>query len=206
MTRCASFLLVGEAPYAEKMVQSVKDVLGLPVVQMTDLRTKAVRGVDEVVRVPFKIPLMLYRLKHLASYRHTEMLILDTDVIAKRPVDDVWEIDFDVAVTLRLPGELYTGDGVDRHAEMPVNTGVMFSRSQEFWADCYSHLLGGTPEDHRWYGDQIAVSHVMRHKSYDVLCLLCSEFNWSPSHRDDVSDARFWHYKGAIRKKWITYA
>ena len=203
--RCASFLLVGEQPaYVERMVESIKDVHGIPVVQMTDLKSPKVKGVDEVVRLPFKVPLMLYRLKHLSLYRHTEMLIVDTDVIAKRPVDDVWEIDFDVGLTFRNPGELYTGDGIDRANDMPFNTGVMFSRGNAFWRDCYSWLTHGTPEQQRWYGDQLAVANVARRETHSVLGLLCSEFNWSPSHRDDTSDARFWHYKGAVRKKWIT--
>ena len=202
--REASFLLVGEQPYAERMVESIKDVHGIPVVQMTDLKTKPVKGVDKVVRLPFRVPLMLYRLKHLATYRHTEMLIVDTDVIAKRPVDDVWDIDFDVALTLRGPGELMTGDGLDISIEMPFNTGVMFSRGNAFWRDCYTWLAGGTPEEQRWYGDQLAVANVVRRETHEVLALLCSEFNWAPSSRTDTSEARFWHYKGATRKKWIT--
>jgi len=206
MTRCISFLLVGSVPYAETMVQSMKDVHSLPVVQMTDLTSPAVAGVDEVVRLPFRIPLMLYRLKHLANYPHTEMLVVDTDVIAKRPVDDIWDRPFDVALTFRDPGELKTADGIDRSTEMPINTGVMFSRSRDFWRDAQAYLAHGTPELQRWYGDQVAVTEIMRRKMYDVLLLPCSEFNWAPSHRLDTSDAAFWHYKGAIRKKWISNA
>lgn len=204
MTRCASFLLVGEVPYAQTMVKSLKETHRLPVIQMTDLKTPAVPGVDEVVRLPFRIPLMLYRLKHLANFQHTEMLIVDTDCIAKHPVDDIWEKPFDVALTLRDPGELDTGDGIDRSADMPVNTGVMFSRTTQFWSDAFDWLTHGTEEHQRWYGDQLAVAEIMRRETYDVLKLPCSEFNWAPSHRLDTSPARFWHYKGAIRKKWIS--
>ena len=75
----ASFLLVGEQSHAAQMVASVKEVHGCDVVQMSDLKTPKVDGVDEVVRQPFKIPLMLYRLRHLAAAQADDMLVLDTD-------------------------------------------------------------------------------------------------------------------------------
>ena len=200
----ASFLLVGDQPYAQTMVESLKAVLKCPVVMMTDSKTPAVKGVDEVVRLPFKIPLMLYRLRHLSLFQHDEMLIVDTDVVAKAPVDDVLAQDFDVALTFREPGELYTGDGIDISGDMPFNTGVMFSRTNEFWKDCYAWLVRQDAGKQQWYGDQLAVANVVRRGVYDVLGLPCNNFNWAPSSRTDTSNARFWHYKGAIRKKWMT--
>lgn len=199
----ASFLLVGEQEYAATMVRALKDVHRCPVIQMSDLKSPKVAGVDEVVRLPFKVPLMLYRFKHLAAYPHDDMLIVDTDVIAKAPIDDVWLHRFDVALTHREPGELYEGDGDDLSSAMPFNTGVMFSRSTEFWADCYAWLAREDAAKQRWYGDQLAVAQVVCRATYDVLGLPCSVFNWAPSSINDGSTARFWHYKGAIRKKWI---
>lgn len=199
----ASFLLVGHQPYAEAMVRSLKATQNCPVVQMSDLRTPKVVGVDEVVRIPFRVPLMLYRLKHLAAYPHDEMLIVDTDVIAKASVADIWDCDFDVGVTVREPGHLYNGDGVDIAGRMDFNTGVMFSRSQAFWAECYRWLAAEDDSLQRWFGDQRAVFEVIHRGGYDTMFLRCAEFNWAPNHRYDSSAARFWHYKGAIRKKWI---
>ena len=199
----ASFLLVGSQPYASEMVASLKAVHGCPVVQMSDLKTPKVEGVDEVVRLPFRVPLMLYRLRHLASYPHDEMLIVDTDVIAKAKVDDIWSQEFDIALTVREQGELYNGDGKDIGGRMDFNTGVMFSRSQDFWVECHSWLAGESDGLQRWYGDQRAVFEVSARGHYNLLCLPCSEFNWAPRSRQDSSGARFWHYKGGIRKKWM---
>lgn len=199
----ASFLLVGEQDYAATMVRALKDVHRCPVIQMTDLKTPKVAGVDEVVRIPFRVPLMLYRFKHLMAYPHDEMLIVDTDVIAKHPVDDVWAHPFAVGLTHREPGELYEGDGGDLSSAMPFNTGVMFSRSREFWTDCYQWLTHQDAAKQRWYGDQLAVAAMVERGTYDVLGLPCSVFNWAPSSALDTSNARFFHYKGAIRKKWI---
>lgn len=202
----ASFLLVGEQDYAATMVRSLKDVHHCPVIQMSDLKTPAVPGVDEVVRLPFKVPLMLYRFKHLAAYPHDEMLIVDTDVIAKHPIEDVWAHRFDVGLTHREPGELYDGDGDDLSSAMPFNTGVMFSRSTQFWADCYTWLTHQSEAKQRWYGDQLAVAHMVERGTYAVLGLPCRVFNWAPTSATDTSDARFFHFKGAIRKKWINHA
>ena len=196
----ASFLLVGEQSYAKAMVSSLKAVHGCDVVQMSDLKTPMVEGVDEIVRLQFNIPLMCYRLKHLANYPHRDMLIVDTDVVAKYPIDDVWECDFDIALTRRDAGDFGARDDTP---DMPYNTGVMLSRSREFWKECGNWLESQTPELQRWYGDQRAVCEVARRGHYSVLDLDCQEFNWSPNSRTDTSNARFWHYKGGIRKKWM---
>jgi hypothetical protein len=187
----AAFLLVGAQPHARFMVESVKDVLKCHIVQMSDLKTPEVPGVDEVVRLPFKVPLMVYRLRHLWNYPHERMLILDTDVLVKKSVEDVWG-DFDIALT-RRPSEASFG--------MPYNTGVMFSQNRSFWGACHDWLVWQRPEWQAWYGDQRAVARMAG--SYNVKTLSAEEFNWSPNSRNDVSEARFWHFKGAIRKKWM---
>ena len=200
----ASFLLVGDSqPYVAKMVASAKAVHGCSVVQMSDLRTAAVPGVDEVVRIPFRIPLMPYRMKHLASFDHDEMLVLDTDVICKSAIDDIWLHYFDVGLTLRDRGELYAGDGADIGGGMPFNTGVMFSRSRSFWDECYRWLITQPPDVQRWYGDQRAVAKIAGRGTHQVMILKCAEFNWAPAFEGDSSEARFWHYKGARRKPWL---
>ena len=196
----AAFLLVGDQPYSRLMVQSLKQ-LKCPIIQMSDLKTPKVEGVDEVVRIPFRVPLTCYRLKHLAEFPHDEMLIVDTDVICKGQIGDVWESEFDVAVTARDPGVFFSY-GKDVSKDMPYNTGVMFSRSQSFWKDCLAWLSDQNDGIQQWYGDQLAVAAVS--PRYSVKSLPCSEFNWSPNSRQDSSQARFWHYKGAVRKKWLT--
>lgn len=195
----ASFLLVGQHPqYIGKVVAHLK-VHDCPIVQMSDLHTPKVEGVDEVIRLPFRIPLMPYRLKHLASFPHTDLLIIDTDVIAMAPVDEVWAQPFDVALTKR---DHSLHDGAVS-LDMPYNTGVMFSRSQAFWQEGYEWLMSQSAERQRWYGDQLAVAEVAKRGTCKVLDLPCDDYNWSPNSRSDTSNAKFWHYKGAIRKKWI---
>lgn len=201
----AAFLLVGNQPYARHMVESIKDVYGCKVVQLSDLGTQPIDGVDEVIRRPFRIPLMLYRLKHLALLPVGDTLIVDTDVIAKKPID-LWSRDFDVVLTRREAGKLVNDAGIDMAPDMPFNTGVMLCRNPKFWTDCWEWLAKQADPLHHWYGDQYAVSAIANRDTYDVLQVPCSRYNWSPNSREDISDAYFWHYKGAVRKKWIHYS
>lgn len=187
-----SFLMVGNQPWAPAMVRSVRRVHSCHIVQMSDLKTPEVPGVDEVVRLPFRIPLMLYRLKHLASFPHDEMLILDADVVAK--AHDILSEDWDVALTKRPMEEAFG---------MPYNTGVMISRSRTFWVEALEWLNDAPKTLHDWYGDQTAVARIAATGRHRIKELSCAEFNWSPNSRRDTSDARFWHYKGLTRKKWL---
>jgi hypothetical protein len=204
MGRCVSFLLVGDQPWAKEMVASAKDVLGLPIIQMSDDETPEVPGVTHVVRIKREIPLMPYRLMHLASFGHDEMLILDTDIIVKKPVDDVWDRKFDVALCQRKDKFCFdTVTGKNVANMMPFNTGVMFSRSNTFWAEAAIWLCD-QPDYHDWYGDQMAVAEVCRGGKHHVLLLPGEEFNWSPLTESDTSGARIWHYKGKFRKAWMS--
>jgi hypothetical protein len=200
----ASFLLVGHQPWAPLMVESIRRVTGYHVVQMSDLTTPEVDGADEVVRIPFRVPLMSYRLKHLANFPYDQWVTFDTDVLVKKGLDDVWHKPFDIAVTKRRPGKVTdTRDGTDVAPSMPFNTGVMFSREPQFWRDAYAWLRKQSDGVQAWYGDQLAVAEIASQDRYKVLKLPASEFNWTPATRDERSDARVWHYKGAEPKKWL---
>lgn len=202
MGRVASFLLVGNQPWCERMVRSVKTVTGYRIVQMSDLETSKVNGVDEVVRIGKDMELMPFRLLHLASYPHDEMLILDTDILLRKPVEDVWARDFEIALCHREESKLtIQGTDFDVAKMMPFNTGVMFSRSQEFWAHCAVWLSEQPLENQKWWGDQMAVAQMA--PKFRTLVLPSQEFNWTPKSADDQSDARVWHYKGTNRKEWM---
>jgi hypothetical protein len=190
-------LLAGHCPkHARLMLKSVKDVLKCEVIQMTDEDTPELPGVDRVIRRK-RTPLMLFRFEHILALPdsdHTELLLLDSDVLVKRDVSDVFQRDFDVALTRRSEPELQV---------QPYNTGVMFSKNaQAFWRDCLLYTHTYTGEYKEWWGDQFAVRDVAQDKPHKILTLDCDEFNWTPQHPGDSSDARIWHYKG-MRKHWM---
>ena len=198
----ATFLLVGEQSWAPLMVESINRVTGYPVVQLSDLHTPAVDGVDEVVRIPMRVPLMTYRMKHLALCPYEQWVTFDTDIMVKKQVSDVWERKFDVALTRRPRGKCLDPNGVDIAPNMPFNTGVMFSRDKAFWCECYDWLKTQPADRQDWWGDQLSVAEIANQHRYHVLVLPSEEFNWTPKDRAEVSDARIWHYKGE-RKEWM---
>jgi hypothetical protein len=201
-----TFLHVGHQPWAAKMVASAKEVTGWPIVQLTDEKTDQVPGVDAVIRRAWNGKhLMRFRMEHLADI-HVPHLTCDADVIFKKPVDDVWADEFDMALTYRDHPIMLTIDhkgevaGADISQGMPINTGVMFCRSSQFFTDCLEYMQGLPSDRLDWWGDQMAVCEVA--KRYNVKRLPCDEFNWTPSTKDQYEGARIVHYKGT-RKKWL---
>ena len=198
-----AFLHVGtDTRLPTKMVEHVRRVMPQhQVLHMTDSETPAIEGVSRRQEIPYDgSRLMTYRLQHLAELAEPA-IILDTDVIVQADLSAVFDKDFDVALTKRKGRILYGGRDIVK--SMPINSGVMFSRSQQFWVDCYE-LCKKAPQDiQRWFGDQLAISAVYKGGRYSVLELPCSKFNYTPATQDEDVSAKFAvHYKGP-RKEWM---
>ena len=202
-----------DASLPEVMVRSVR--LAMPqarIVQFTDEATPAVAGVDEVIRRPVSDDeLMIARLEHLANFEHREAVFLDTDIIVRRDLAEVFSLPFDVALTRRY-GELVVAedDPFRRHFPsgnlidyMPYNAGVMFSRTQDFWVDCLKACEAMHANFRRWYGDQMALKAVVDREYYAVYELAEPLLNYAPEHATDFpEDALILHFKGG-RKAWM---
>jgi hypothetical protein len=200
-----SFFHVGDVPkYLPAMIKSVREVLGWPIVQMTDEDCPQLEGVDEVVRRPYYGLLSKCRMDHLADYPHDEMLILDTDILVKRDVSHVFKNDFDVALTKRYR-PVRTETGYDMTKIYPYNCGVMFSRSRQFWADCVKFLDEDVPIEYsQWMGEQLSMCVVAESGKHRVFDLPVDEYNWTPAEvGQSCGDARIVHFKGN-RKDWFT--
>ena len=201
----STFLLVGEdqVPLARAMVESVRKVMPhCNIVQQSDMGTTAV--VEDVRRLEWDgLHLMTYRLKHLATLPSADYLILDTDILVQKDVSDVFKQPFDVALTRRTGTIMWRG--MDIAKAMPYNTGVMFSRSAKFWAECYEWCSKAQDELQNWFGDQMSVRAIADKKKYVLLELPCGVYNYTPSSViEDVSDRAIVHYKGAAgRKQWM---
>ena len=203
----------GDCALPELMVKSVH--LAMPdahIVQFSDLDTPRVAGAHDVIRRSVSLDeLMIARLDHLAEFAHREAIFLDTDIIVRRDLREVFALPFDVALTRRY-GELALAadDPYGRHFPsgnvidyMPYNAGVMFSRTQDFWIACREACEHMHPDFRRWYGDQIALKAVADTGEYAVFELAAHILNYSPAHPQDIPDtALVLHYKGA-RKAWM---
>lgn len=183
---------------ANMMVASVKKAMpDIEVLQMTDTTTKPIEGVDEVRVIEIDGPwLMPYRLKHLAAL-DGENIILDTDIIVREDLREVFKHGFQLALTRRDIGLI---DGLD----MPYNIGVMFSRCPEFWQEAYEYCLTLPENQQMWFGDQIAVKYLVDAGKYKIGELDCDIWNYSPNTKYfDPSEKKVIHFKGTKRKLWM---
>jgi hypothetical protein len=188
---------------AEMMCASVKKHMpDVELIQLTDEETPACDFAYRVIRLKREEPLMPFRLRHLANLEG-EWITLDSDCLVNGDLRQVFNSDFDVALTKRTKPVMFRD--VDVTVEMPFNTGVMFSRNSRFWQDAYKRCLTLPLEKQAWWGDQIAVKDVVNSGTYNVLELSCDEWNYTPSHRDEEISAKVVHYKGPLRKKWMVY-
>ncbi len=183
------------------MVASVRRVMpDIHVVQMTDMATEKITGVDEVRRKDYDGKLMTFRMAHLADVAEN-FITLDTDVIVQKDLRHVFDLSFDVALTKRT-GAVMSANGVDLAKEMPYNTGVMFSKSRHFWKCTVEVLKELNPETHKWWGDQLSVRVVADSGIFSVKELPCEQFNYTPKSLHDRPDVSVIHYKGE-RKAWM---
>jgi hypothetical protein len=190
--------------YAEIMVQSVRrSIPNVEIVHMTDNKTYSVLGVDTVIRRAMKYPfVMQYRLEHFMNI--PEAMFIDTDTIMLRDPSKAFE-DCDVALTKRTKPLMLDGKNVV--GDMPYNTGVMFSRCPQFWADCFEYSWQLSDELKHWFGDQIAVKRVAKSGKYNVKELMCDEYNYSPNRIDEPLEGKYIiHYKGARKHFLLNHA
>lgn len=192
------------AAMAENMVQSVIEILpDAHIVQMTSPTTMSIPGISQrVERVVRKdnAPLMIYRLEHLANLPHEEMLLLDIDVVMQRDPWQVFDTAFDMCFTKR--DRDVTVDGKSIAAAMPYNIGVMFSRSQQFWREAHRYVQALSPEHQQWWGDQLAVKHLVDSGRYKIHEVSADPYNYSPLvPSEDVRRKFMVHWKGKWRKE-----
>ena len=129
------------------------------------------------------------------------LVLMDADMLVLRDISDVFDRDFDVAVTVRPEG---------------LNSGILFLRPNErsrwfmrAWQKMTALLLerpdGGEHFLHGHYGsvDQAAMMILLGipvEYGCMVLKLDCSEWNACQEHWDDVGDeTRMLHVKGRLR-------
>jgi hypothetical protein len=128
-----------------------------------------------------------------------EWLFLDTDVLVRKDVRQVFDGAFEIAVADRV-GTFEAGDAF--MARMPYNSGVAFSRSQAFWQACVARCWSYKPGRQAWMGDQQAMNEVIATQVFS-LAVVPSAYNYPPQSPDeDVSDKAILHLKGR-RKKWL---
>lgn len=134
------------------------------------------------------------------------MLLIDADTAILRPLDDVWQQPFDVAITVREPG-----------CRLPLNAGVVFVRATAAarallrrWRDINRQMVTDHELHREWkrrYGglNQAALGCAMSERAIADLALLrlpclewnCEDSSWSAF---DPARTRILHVKSLLRK------
>lgn len=208
------FFLAGESlelySHAENLVRSVRQHCpGTPIVHLTDKISSPVDGVDAVHRLDEDVrPLKPKPIIHMRIMSYAacsgEWLFLDTDTVIRKPVADVFDDPlFDVAVTDRNWGGIPQGDAIMH--EMPFNTGVVFSRSQEFWESVLTTWRSLEDKWRDWFSEQRCVYTVVRSGLFKVRILEGDVYNSPPRDMTDRGSdlTAIQHFKGP-RKEWLT--
>jgi lipopolysaccharide biosynthesis glycosyltransferase len=190
------------------MVASVRAAMpGARIVQMTDLDTRKVAGVDDVIRKPWDRKfLMPYRLLHLKEFPAASAIFLDADVVVQKDLSPLFRDEFDIALTYRDETDPSLRKSPEAYQMMPFNAGVMLSRpsGREFWAEAHQACLAMTEDRHSWFGDQLAIKEVAARTTLKVKQYPCALYNYSPARwNEDLSEKFVIHYKGENRKIWM---
>lgn len=180
------------------LVQSIRAAMpGVDVVQLTDMDSPALIGVDDVVRRP-AAPLARFIAEQWASLEG-DWFFCDTDVVVQRDIRPVFDqLAFDLAVATRegtyLPGEA-GGEFMRRN---PYNCGVLYSKGQAARIELLRRVAALSAEEQAWLGVQLAVATMQP-------LVLYNTFNYPPLRPDDpcVPNAHVVHYKGPWRKRLL---
>jgi hypothetical protein len=185
---------------AQAMIHSVRRHMDCEIVQLTDLTTPMLDGVDSVRRLEGTV-VSSFLARHLANL-DGETLYLDYDTVVMEDVSTVFEQSFDLAITKRTQEEI---DSRPVFKACPHNVGVMFSRSPALWkaiADRYDSR-GDEPS---WMKFQIIVTEAINVlKEFTFLELPSERYNYTPNDRlEDLSGRSIVHYKG-FKKSWMVH-
>jgi hypothetical protein len=180
------------------------------IVQMTDLASPAIAGVDAVERRPAPHRnIMLYRMQLFAEAPTSgPTWFLDTDMICNRPLLFEGGGDPQVAVCVREFDRAgifnHRGGGADFSEYAGRRLGDLYPyvgcatllENSSFWAECLADYLTLDPKFFNWYGDQEAIRNVVQSGRFPVAALPESLYACLPEHQTPAMNPVISHYKG----------
>ncbi len=190
------FVVVADAVYADlarMCIETIRHHHPLShIVHMTDEKTPPLG--DEVWRSTGRYDEPWYmRERHamLAEMDCTPTAVIDSDTLICMPMDDLWQDEFDIALTWR-PDK----------PDMPYNGGVIFCREPRFFAAVLKRMEDDSSLHHPWIGEQKALAQEAASGKWKVLPLTCEGWNNSNIGKNKMPKSRIVHYKGD-RKQWM---
>jgi hypothetical protein len=200
------FYAEGEGAHLEiarHLIDSAHEVMpDVEVFQLTDGVTREIEGCT-AIRIPERMPMGVRRLTHY-SRLPGEWCFVDSDVVFRKDVREVFDRPFDWAIASRVGTYM---ENSEYGRLYPFNFGVVFSKTPEVWKMLVGMLLDMPREKQHWGGEQELVNglaHIGGEGSAYGLEVLPARYNFTPKKQtDDLSDVAILHLKGP-RKAWIT--
>ena len=188
---------------ATGMIENIRQVMpGHPIMQISDSKTRPIKGVNNVLRVEINEPLMVWRLKaqQMAHSMADEILFVESDMRFSESVMELFDDDSDVVLATR---DCAADWGDERLGVIaPYGLGSNASRSAEFWRQAKLHCQTLPMRKQHWIGDMMAVSAVAETNKFKVRIVDGAIYNHIPNSADDFGKSKAMHYKGK-RKTWL---
>jgi hypothetical protein len=189
---------------AKQMMESARAVMPhAKIHHLTDDKSPTIEGVDSTRVFYGDMPMAVRRMMHHSACQG-EWLFVDADVIFQRDVSEVFDSEFDIALTDR---EGCITNEAQFARSMPYNIGVVFSRSPAFWGTVVNYLQSLPLQQQEWMGDQLVVNALVREgiHQFNIKTIPGAKYNYPPKSKDDGADASILHYKGN-RKAYMAAA
>lgn len=161
---------------------------GVKIVQMTDMETVEIAGVDECVRSESG-ELGGWYFRAMAEFPHREFLRVDYDVVVREDVSDLFRHDFDIAIAKERNGHM--------------NNGVVFVKTPEFF-DVAAAFYAHHTKRNGWTDIENATQLAIDSGSFKVKKLPPEIYNHIPDGTI-LPVAQIIHFKGALKSSMSDY-
>ncbi len=188
--------------YAEYFMKSLRQFMPKAnVVQVTDLDSPRIAGVDDVRRFETReycrktVNGLGFEL--LSKLNLRKMIFVDPDMMFTENIEYLFEGDFEISIATRM-----RKDHMKRwfKKKYPYNSLIVL-KTGRFWKDCCDALAGFRAS---WYSNMGAVAKVVDSGKYSVNLLSGNLYNKVPQSETDFDrKAKVFHFKGTNRKEYM---
>ena len=210
------FFQIGDAIFPELLIKSIRKYIpDAYIIQSTDIKTKAISGVDKTYRYDGDTSnLMTFRLESNSNIDLPgQTIFLDTDMLVLRNFTLDNFIDCDVVLCERefdiegIVNTKFNGMNMTMYEGKTLKEAWPFLgcfnivKNKYFWRDCSEILDTLDPQFHFWYGDQEAIKRfVEKNSSFNYGFAKESKYACLPEHIKENNLPCIAHFKGQQRK------
>ncbi len=187
------------------------------IIQITNNSEKKILGIDFVERFDFSNENIMHdfikvQIKIIKKYGPT--VFLDADMLIIKPIEEFFSNDkFDFSITKRSSHYNNSYINPKIHKEnfpelvgqkwgevMPYNAGIYYCNKIETLDYMLSVFKSMSKNFYKWYGDQIALSELVKSKKFKINFFDGEIYNYTPkSPFEDFSEKKVLHFKGKTK-------